>query len=179
VSFAERTPLAADCDILNLVAETVVCVGAVVLDGDRVLLVRQSRGHSLAGQWTIPWGRLESGESPMAAAVRETREEGGVEVTGEGLLGVQELPAPWDGWLALIYLCRPTLSSVEGHQSGAPAPQDPETDAAAYFSFADLAVWREPIEPLSGWLVRRVLAGQFTVIGADATNPLRSDGSFL
>jgi ADP-ribose pyrophosphatase YjhB (NUDIX family) len=154
------------------VAETVVCVGAVVVDGDRALLVRQSSGHSLAGQWTIPWGRLESGESPMAAAVRETREEGGVETTVEGLLGVQELPAPWDGWLALIYLCRPVLSS-------APAPQDPETDLAAYFSIADLAGWREPIEPLSGWLVRRVLAGQATVIAADTANPLKSDGSFL
>jgi ADP-ribose pyrophosphatase YjhB (NUDIX family) len=153
------------------VAETVVCVGAVVLDGDRVLLVRQSRGHSLAGQWTIPWGRLESGESPMAAAVRETREEGGVATTVTGLLGVQELPAPWAGWLALIYLCR--------HESGTPAPQDPETDAAAYVALADLAAWREPIEPLSGWLVRRVLAGACTVTGADATNPLRSDGSFL
>jgi ADP-ribose pyrophosphatase YjhB (NUDIX family) len=178
VSFSVRTPRAADCDILNLVAETVVCVGAVVSDGDRVLLVRQSSGHSLAGQWTIPWGRLESGESPMAAAVRETREEGGVEVTVEGLLGVQELSAPWAGWFALIYLCRPALSSVEG-QSGTPAPQDPEVDAAAYFSLADLAVWGEPLEPLSGWLVRRVLAGQFTVTGADATNPLKSAGSFL
>ena len=152
-------------------AETVVCVGAVVLAGNRVLLVRQSPGHSLAGQWTIPWGRLEAGESPMAAAVRETREEGGVEASVQGLLGVQELPAPWDGWLALIYLCR--------HSSGVPAPLDPEADAAAYVSLADLDEWREPIEPLSDWLARRVLAGQCTVTGAAVTNPLKSAGSFL
>ena len=152
-------------------AETVVCVGAVVLDGDRVLLVRQSSGHSLGGQWTIPWGRLEAGESPMAAAVRETLEEGGVDAAVEGLLGVQELPAPWDGWLALIYLCR--------HQGGTPDPRDPEADAASYWSMADLAAMREPVEPLSFWLVRRVLAGQFTVTAADATNPLRAAGSFL
>ena len=40
------------------VAETAVCVGAVVRRDDSVLLVRQSPGHSLAGQWTIPWGQL-------------------------------------------------------------------------------------------------------------------------
>jgi 8-oxo-dGTP diphosphatase len=153
------------------VAETVVCVGAVVMDGSRVLLVRQSPGHSLAGQWTIPWGRLEPGESPMAAAVRETREEGGISATVDGLLGIQELPAPWEGWIALIYLCR--------HQGGTPIPQDPEADAAAYWSAADLAAAREPIESLSGWLIRRVLAGQYTVTAAAATNPLRAAGSFL
>ena len=168
---AGRTPAAGKCDILGPVAETVVCVGAVVLDGDRVLMVRQSSGHSLAGQWTIPWGRLEAGESPMAAAVRETREEGGIDATVEGLLGIQELPAPWKGWIAVIYLCR--------HRHGTPAPQDPEADAAAYWSMADLAAAREPVETLSGWLVRRVLAGRYTVTGADATNPLQPDGSFL
>jgi 8-oxo-dGTP diphosphatase len=153
------------------VAKTVICVGAVVLDGDRVLLVRQAPGHSLAGQWTMPWGRLEPGESPAAAAVRETREEGGIDVAVEGLLGIQELPAPWHGWLALIYLCR--------HARGVPAPHDPEVDAAAWFSLGELDAHREPIETLSNWLVRRVLAGQYTVTGADATNPLKATGSFL
>jgi 8-oxo-dGTP diphosphatase len=152
-------------------ARTIVCVGTVVLDGDRVLLVRQAPGHSLAGHWTMPWGRLEPGESPAAAAVRETREEGGIDVVVEGLLGIQELPAPWHGWLALIYLCR--------HSHGLPAPQDPEVDAAAWFSLADLDACREPIETLSNWLVRRALAGRCTVTGADATNPLQAEGSFL
>jgi ADP-ribose pyrophosphatase YjhB (NUDIX family) len=175
----ERTPPAEKCDILGAVAETVVCVGAVVLDGDRVLLVRQSPGHSLAGQWTIPWGRLEPGESPMAAAVRETLEEGGIASTVQGLLGVQELPAPWEGWLALIYLCRPAASDVAAPTGSSPNPQDPEADAAAYLSLAEVAEWPEPIEPLSAWLARRVLAGRFTVTPADATNPLQSDGSFL
>ena len=58
---------------------TRVCVGAVVTRGERVLLVRQSKGHSLEGQWTVPWGHLESGESPAAAAIREAKEEGGVD----------------------------------------------------------------------------------------------------
>lgn len=70
--------------------KTAVFVGAVVQRDDKVLLVRQAAGHPLAGQWTVPWGRVEDGESPVAAAVRETREEGGVLVTVDGLLGVQD-----------------------------------------------------------------------------------------
>lgn len=58
-------------------SETLVCVGAVVCEADSVLLVRQSPGHSLAGQWTIPWGRIDRGESPTAAVLREISEEGG------------------------------------------------------------------------------------------------------
>jgi 8-oxo-dGTP diphosphatase len=68
--------------------ETVVCVAAVVRNADRILLVRQAPGHSLEGQWTVPWGRLEAAESPAAAAVREAREEGGIHAAVEGLLGV-------------------------------------------------------------------------------------------
>src|SRR5690349_8654952 len=56
-------------------------VGAVVMRAEEVLLVRQSPGHPLEGQWTIPWGRVEPGESPASAALREVQEEGGVTAT--------------------------------------------------------------------------------------------------
>ena len=69
----------------------------------------------------------------------------------EGLLGVQELPAPWDGWIALIYL--------GAHVSGTVRPDDSETDAASYYSLSDLNALTEPMEPWSEWLVRRVFAG--------------------
>jgi len=154
-----------------LTAETVVCVGAVVRRGDSVLLVRQSAGHSLAGQWTVPWGRLEDGESPLAAALREVEEEGGVRAAVDGLLGIQELPEPWLGWIALVYLC--------SHAGGEPEPRDRETDAARYCTLAELGALREPVEPWSNWLVRRVLAGRFTLTAADASNPLTGRGSFL
>jgi len=156
---------------MNETLQTIVCVGAVVRQGDRVLLVRQSAGHSLAGQWTVPWGRLDPGESPAAAAVREVREEGGVDAIVEGLLGVQALPEPWRGWIAIAYLCR--------HVSGAPHPEDTETDAAAYYSLPELDALGEPIEPWSAWLVRRVLAGRFTLVPSDPSNPLEARGTYL
>jgi len=83
---------------------TVVCVGAVVLQGNRALFVRQAKGHSLEGQWSIPWGLLDPGEAPHATALRETWEEGGVMAEVEGLLGIQNLRRP--GWVAILFLCR-------------------------------------------------------------------------
>jgi hypothetical protein len=98
-------------------------------------------------------------------------EEGGVRAAVDGLLGVQELPEPWLGWIALVYLC--------SHAAGEPAPRDRETDAARYYAPAELDALREPIDPWSSWLVRRVLAGRFTLTAADASNPLGGHGSFL
>jgi ADP-ribose pyrophosphatase YjhB (NUDIX family) len=150
---------------------TQLYVGAVVCRGDEVLLVRQSPGHSLARQWTIPWGHVDAGESPMTAALREVLEEGGVEAAVDGLLGVQELPAPLEGGVGLVYLGR--------HVAGDLVPRDPETDAARYFSLQALDALTEPKEPWSDWLVRRLFAGALTVTRVDASNPLQTFGSFL
>ncbi len=60
-------------------------VGALVADDDdRLLLVREG------DTWLLPGGRLEPGESPEAGAVREVREETGVDVELVGLGAVAE-----------------------------------------------------------------------------------------
>ncbi|GGG56798.1 hypothetical protein GCM10011403_12440 [Pseudohongiella nitratireducens] len=152
-------------------SETIVCVGTVVYRDDKILLARQAKGHSLEGQWTIPWGRLDRGESPMMAALRETFEEAGIVAEVEGLLGVQELPSPWSGWLGLIYLCK--------HISGDPEPQDWEMDAARYFTIAEIAMMNEPVEPLSAWLADRFYKEELNIIPPHLSNPLKPEGSFL
>ena len=64
-----------------------VAVGAVVLDGDRVLLVR--RGHPPGqGKWSIPGGLVHLGERIEDALVREIEEESGLRVRLLGLCGV-------------------------------------------------------------------------------------------
>lgn len=152
-------------------SKTELFVGAVVRRDDEVLLVRQSRGHSLAGQWTVPWGRVDPGESPMAAVIREVREEAGVEAAVEALLGVQELPEPQRGGVALVYLCT--------HIGGNLIPHDTETDAARYFSASAFRAFAETKEPWSDWLVQRVFSGKLTLTRRDSTNPLQSKGAFL
>jgi 8-oxo-dGTP diphosphatase len=62
-------------------------VGAIIVDHDRVVLVK--RGHPpLAGEWSIPGGALEVGETLREGVIREAREETGLLVEPLDLLGV-------------------------------------------------------------------------------------------
>jgi 8-oxo-dGTP diphosphatase len=66
-----------------------VGVGAIIIDVGRVLLVK--RGHPpLAGEWSIPGGVLEVGETLREAAIREAREETCLTVEPADLLGVYD-----------------------------------------------------------------------------------------
>ncbi|HEY9900665.1 MAG TPA: NUDIX hydrolase [Pantanalinema sp.] len=64
------------------------CAGALVSDGEgRLLLARRAIAPFL-GLWDIPGGYLEAGEHPEAGAVREVREETGLEVAITGFGGI-------------------------------------------------------------------------------------------
>jgi len=64
-----------------------VGVGAVIVDRGRVVVVRRST-EPLQGEWSIPGGMLEVGETVREAAAREAREETGLEVETGEVLGV-------------------------------------------------------------------------------------------
>lgn len=63
-----------------------VCVGAIAVDNDRLLLVRRGHGAA-AGEWSVPGGRVEAGETLAEAVVRELLEETGVEGVCNDLVG--------------------------------------------------------------------------------------------
>jgi ADP-ribose pyrophosphatase YjhB (NUDIX family) len=62
--------------------------GAIVVHDDRVLLVRNIRGVT-KGRYLLPAGRINAGELPDQAAVREMFEETSLRVEIEGLMGVR------------------------------------------------------------------------------------------
>jgi 8-oxo-dGTP diphosphatase len=57
-----------------------VGVGTIITKGERVLLLRRKYVHG-AGSWSTPGGHLEFGESPEECAIREAKEETGVDIT--------------------------------------------------------------------------------------------------
>jgi ADP-ribose pyrophosphatase YjhB (NUDIX family) len=64
-----------------------VGVGTFIMRDGRVLLVKRGSAPG-AGKWSIPGGLVHVGETVEAAAVREAREESGLSVRLEGLVGV-------------------------------------------------------------------------------------------
>ena len=69
----------------------VVAVGAVIArPGPRVLLIKRAQAP-LAGQWTLPGGKVRGGESIAAAVEREALEETGLRVLAGDLVQVVEL----------------------------------------------------------------------------------------
>jgi 8-oxo-dGTP diphosphatase len=96
--------------------------GAVVVDAQgRVLVVRRGRPPS-AGEWTLPGGRVEAGESSEEAVLRELREETAIDGRIVASLGVVEIARE-----SLTFAIHEYL--VEALGDGAPRPGDDADDA--------------------------------------------------
>jgi 8-oxo-dGTP diphosphatase len=87
-------------------------VGAVIVEGDRVVVVRRSH-EPLKGEWSIPGGVLEIGETLRAGAAREALEETGLVVeAGEVLEVLDRIVRDGGGriqfhYVLIDFLCRP------------------------------------------------------------------------
>lgn len=113
----------------------VVGVGAVVLDGDRVLLIK--RGHApLKGQWSLPGGSVEVGETLEQAIAREVLEETGVTVDVGPMVDVLDrISRDADGrvehhFVLVDFVCRP---------SGGVLRSASDAEDAAWVGLPDLA----------------------------------------
>lgn len=73
----------------------VCAVGAIVLEKGELVLVKRDREPAF-GQWSLPGGRVEWGETLTEAVAREVLEECGIDIDVEGLAGVIERLIPDD-----------------------------------------------------------------------------------
>ena len=85
----------------------VVAVALVDAD-DRVLIAQRPEGKALAGLWEFPGGKVEAGERPEEALIRELREELGVEVKAACLAPLTFASHTSDDFHLLmpLYVCR-------------------------------------------------------------------------
>ena len=107
---------------------------ALVENAGRILLVQEAKPH-VAGTWNLPGGRVEHGETLIAAMVREGREEAGVELQVQGLLFVdQVMPnrAGDAGLMRFVFRAEATSQSLKQHA-------DEHSLAAAWFARNELA----------------------------------------
>ncbi len=125
-------------------------VAGLLVKGDRILLTQRTKDQSMPLKWEFPGGKIEQGESPEQALVRELGEELGVQVLVGRIFEVVSHAYPEFDLLMLVYPCRlvgnaqPTCREV-----------------------ADL-VWLEPAE-----------LGRYDILAADAplVDRLRAEGT--
>jgi 8-oxo-dGTP diphosphatase len=122
-------------------------VGAVVVRGGRVLLGRRLSAHG-RGTWSFPGGGPEPGETPVATAIRELREE-----TGLAARGGRVVAETLDGFPESRLLFR-TQFVVLDDVRGEPRPLEPEKTAGWRW-----CEWRRLPQPLFRPVASLVAAG--------------------
>lgn len=125
----------------------VVGVGVVVVKGDSVLLIRRGRPPKL-GEWSLPGGKQEWGETVRETAVREIHEETGLAVELVDLIGVFDgIGRNADGSVGYHYTL---VDFVARWTAGEPVAGD---DAAAAEWIArdripSLGIWTETVRAI-------------------------------
>ncbi len=126
---------------------TVLVVAVALIDPDgRVLIAQRPEGKQLAGLWEFPGGKVEPGERPETALIRELKEELGIDVTEACLAPFVFASHAYDSFHLLmpLYLCRRWSGVVVKHEHAALAWVKPNRLGDYPMPPAD--------EPLVAWL---------------------------
>lgn len=106
--------------VRRLTARRMVLVSAVVLvDADnRILLQQRPPGKQLAGLWEFPGGKVDPGETPEQALVRELQEELGIDTRSSCLAPLTFASHSYDDFHLLmpVYVCRQWQGQVRGQE---------------------------------------------------------------
>ena len=97
--------------------ETRIVVAAALVDADgRVLVAERPAGKHLSGTWEFPGGKIEPGETPEAALVRELHEELGIDTETACLAPAAFASHHYDEFhlLLLLYVCRKWKGTPRG-----------------------------------------------------------------
>ena len=125
-------------------AQPVTGVGVVVWHGDRVLLVQRARPPR-QGQWSLPGGGLQLGETLEDAARREVREEAGLEIElGEVIATLDLIERDVDGRVRYHYV----LIDFVAEAAGAELRPGDDAAAARWFTLEEaerLGLWSETL----------------------------------
>ena len=99
--------------------ETVLVVAVALVDADdRVLIAKRPEGKTMAGLWEFPGGKVNPGELPETALVRELLEELGIDITESCLAPVTFASHLYDDFHLLmpLYICRVWEGTVEARE---------------------------------------------------------------
>ena len=109
-----------------------VVAAAFIRDDRRILLAQRPKGKAMAGLWEFPGGKIEAGESPEAALVRELKEELSVEIDAKTLKPITFASFGYETFHLLMPLFAVTnwvgeLTPLEGQNLAWVAPADLHT----------------------------------------------------
>lgn len=131
-----------------------------VLEDGEVLLIEKRRGLG-EGWYNGPGGKLEDGETPRECAIRETREEVGIEVDADALEKAGELTFTLDGEIhTFCHVFR--ADSFEGEPTASPEAR-PEWVALEDVPYDRM--WEDDHLWLPGVLEGRTVTGEFAFEG--------------
>ena len=117
-----RSTLITEAELMTGDAKPILMVPALALvdpDG-RVLLAQRPPGKAMAGLWEFPGGKIEPGETPEAALIREIDEELGINTKQSCLAPVSFASHDYEAFhlVLLLYICRRWQGRPEPREGG-------------------------------------------------------------